>query len=157
VDQKICKYKFFTKGRIMMIKLFFSFVLLFVILLLFDIFTGTVCIFSFVTGFPCPGCGMTRAWLSFLQLDFKQAFFFHPLFLLPPFILTCYLIFKDKISIKVLNVIYILLIFVIIGVYTFRMIMYFPHIEPMIMNDKSIISKRLFQEIVLNLKLNLTE
>lgn len=29
---------------------------------------------------PCPGCGMTRAWLCALRLDFAGAFEFHPLF-----------------------------------------------------------------------------
>lgn len=31
-------------------------------------------------GIPCPGCGMTRAWVSALQLDFSQAFRLHPMF-----------------------------------------------------------------------------
>ena len=29
---------------------------------------------------PCPSCGMTRAWIAALQLDFAQAFSFHPMF-----------------------------------------------------------------------------
>ena len=29
---------------------------------------------------PCPGCGMTRAWLSVLHLDFTGAFRMHPMF-----------------------------------------------------------------------------
>ena len=36
------------------------------------------------TGLPCPLCGMTRAWLAALRLDFSAAFFFHPLFPLAP-------------------------------------------------------------------------
>ena len=31
-------------------------------------------------GVPCPGCGMTRAWLAALQLDFSAAFTWHPMF-----------------------------------------------------------------------------
>ena len=31
----------------------------------------------------CAGCGMSRAWLSLLRLDFAGAFRFHPLFWLP--------------------------------------------------------------------------
>jgi hypothetical protein len=29
---------------------------------------------------PCPGCGITRAHLAALSLDFKKAFQYHPLF-----------------------------------------------------------------------------
>lgn len=34
-----------------------------------------------IFGIPCPGCGMSRAWISFFMLDFKSAFKFHPLFI----------------------------------------------------------------------------
>lgn len=32
------------------------------------------------TGIPCPGCGMSRAWLAVLGLDFPEAFRYHPMF-----------------------------------------------------------------------------
>ena len=31
-------------------------------------------------GGPCPGCGLTRAYLAVLRLDFSAAFRYHPLF-----------------------------------------------------------------------------
>ena len=43
------------------------------------------CIFRLMTGIPCPGCGMTRAWLAALRLDFAAAFAYHPLFWVVPF------------------------------------------------------------------------
>ena len=42
------------------------------------------CPIKFLTGISCAGCGMTRAWLSALKLDFAQAFYYHPLFLMVP-------------------------------------------------------------------------
>ena len=42
------------------------------------------CIFRMMTGAPCPGCGMTRAWLAALRLDFAAAFAYHPLFWVVP-------------------------------------------------------------------------
>lgn len=33
-----------------------------------------------VLGVPCPGCGMTRALLNALRLDFSAAFAYHPMF-----------------------------------------------------------------------------
>ena len=44
------------------------------------------CPFFYVLGIRCPGCGMTRALLSLLHLDFKAAFYYHPLF--PAVLLT---------------------------------------------------------------------
>lgn len=38
------------------------------------------CVFKWVTGLSCPGCGMTRAWLAALRLDLAAAVAYHPLF-----------------------------------------------------------------------------
>ena len=39
------------------------------------------CPFLCFFGVPCPGCGMTRALIAAAGLDFKAAFYYHPLFL----------------------------------------------------------------------------
>jgi hypothetical protein len=38
------------------------------------------CLFQYITGLPCPSCGMTRAWLSVLRLDIAAALDYHYLF-----------------------------------------------------------------------------
>lgn len=38
------------------------------------------CPFRLLFGIPCPGCGMTRAFLCLLRLDIRGAFHYHPLF-----------------------------------------------------------------------------
>lgn len=38
-----------------------------------------LCPFAAVTGWPCPGCGMTRACLALLQGQWDAAVHFHPL------------------------------------------------------------------------------
>lgn len=38
------------------------------------------CPWKALLGIPCPGCGMTRAWLSVLRLDLAGAFRLHPMF-----------------------------------------------------------------------------
>lgn len=43
------------------------------------------CPFRFFIGIPCPGCGMTRALVSLLRLDFDAAFHYHPLIFIMPF------------------------------------------------------------------------
>ena len=56
------------------------------------------CPIKHVTGFDCPGCGMTRTALSLLDGDFYQAFRFNSLvFILAPLFLLYYvLIAKGK-------------------------------------------------------------
>lgn len=43
------------------------------------------CVFRKFTGLPCPGCGMSRAWLAVLRLDFPAALEYHPMFWCVPF------------------------------------------------------------------------
>lgn len=47
------------------------------------------CPILFVTGIPCPGCGLTRAWLAALRLDFAAAFAYHPMFWAIPILYLC--------------------------------------------------------------------
>ncbi len=38
------------------------------------------CPYDFFFGLSCPGCGMTRAFISLVKFDFEMAFYYHPLF-----------------------------------------------------------------------------
>ena len=40
-----------------------------------------------LTGIPCPGCGLTRAWRCFLMGEWQLAVRYHPLFLPAPLFL----------------------------------------------------------------------
>ena len=40
---------------------------------------GVNCPIRFLTGISCPGCGMTRAWISLLQGNLSAAVSYHPL------------------------------------------------------------------------------
>ena len=44
------------------------------------IFVVGQCPIRWFFGVPCPGCGLTRAHLAALRLDFAAAFAYHPLF-----------------------------------------------------------------------------
>ena len=51
------------------------------------------CLFNKVTGYLCPGCGITRMIMAVLCLDFKSAIQFNPaLFFLLPFLGIAYLV-----------------------------------------------------------------
>ena len=78
------------------------------------------CIFHKITHLYCPGCGITRMFLSILKLDFYQAFRFNPLmFFMSPFIIIYEIIYyinwiQDKKFIISKKIWYILLIITII-------------------------------------------
>lgn len=82
---------------------------------------GIGCPIKFVTGISCLGCGMTRAWLSLLKLDFAAAFYYHPLYALPPVALLVYLL-KSKINIKIYKIIMLTIISAFIIIYMYRLL-----------------------------------
>ena len=49
------------------------------------------CPWRALTTIPCPTCGMTRAWIAALSLDFRTAFAYHPLFWVVPLLYLCFL------------------------------------------------------------------
>ena len=68
-----------------------TFIIIFIIAFIsLNLLFHKICLISIITGFPCPGCGMTRAILAALHLDFSAAFAYHPLFFLMPFFLLAY-------------------------------------------------------------------
>jgi hypothetical protein len=98
------------------------------------------CIFRHITGVPCPGCGMTRACLAALQLDFKAAFYWHPLWILP-FPLIVLSIFRPNGFFK--NPRYhqwlmLSLLLLVLLVYFIRMLCLFPDTPPMDYNVNSL-------------------
>ncbi len=82
--------------------------------------TGVGCPIKFVTGISCPGCGMVRAWLSILRLDFSSAFYYHPLFWIVP--IGCILLLvKNKISKKIFYFFISVIVILFFVVYLIRM------------------------------------
>lgn len=55
------------------------------------------CIFNTITGYLCPGCGISRMCISILKLEFSEAFYYNKLiFLLIP--LFCFFLLKWSID-----------------------------------------------------------
>jgi hypothetical protein len=98
--------------------------------------TGSICLIRGLTGVPCPSCGMSRAIIAFINGDIINAFKFHPLFWLP-FILFVLIVFRRKFFKQII----IGAIILTMIVYIFRMAMFFPDIEPMKYNEKSILNQ----------------
>lgn len=103
----------------------------------------SICIFKVYTGLPCPGCGMTRAFMAVFHLDFHTAFFWHPLWplvLIGP--LLYYFAFRagEKGRLYKRAIIFVSLV-LLITTYIIRMFLYFPTSAPMDFNDNAIAVK----------------
>ena len=101
---------------------------------------GTACYVRGIFGVPCPGCGLTRAWLSFFHGDFFHALRWHPLFWSVP-ILAAAFIFRSKIGPKRAEAVFIVFLVLFAAVYAVRMIWLFPHISPMTLNHHAVLPR----------------
>ncbi len=101
--------------------------------LIHQLLPGNGCIVKFLTGFPCPACGLTRATFSILRLDFGAAFAFNPLIFVLPFIFFIYYYQKIGFSKKIYDSkVFLPTVFgIVVGVYAVRMALYFPDTVPM--------------------------
>ena len=68
-------------------------ILYFVFVSLTDI--GIPCVFRLVTGFQCPGCGISRMLAALIRLDFVSALHYNPVILLTSPILLFAFIHSD--------------------------------------------------------------
>ena len=102
----------------------------------------TLCVFKTTYGIPCPGCGMTRAFIYFFRGNISKAFYYHPLFFL--LIITLLIVIfrnKDYVS-KIYNskIFWIVILVVFIIVWAVRMVIMFPNLEPLDFNHHSLLS-----------------
>ena len=109
-------YKRKSHRRIEVITSVAAVVVLYVILESF----GVTCPIKYITGISCAGCGMSRAWMAFLQLDIAKAFAYHPLFWLVP-IAVIVLLCKSKINIKFYKIFMFTIAGAFVIVYLYRM------------------------------------
>ncbi len=87
------------------------------------------CPFSFFLGISCPGCGMTRAFLSLFRFDFAQAFYYHPLFPLVIVLVLLYCLYRlhwISLSKKVITIIEAVALFAFFFTYMLRLLLHSP-------------------------------
>ena len=105
------------------------------------------CIFQFLFGLPCPGCGLGRACISLIKFDFIGAFFYNPfVFVLP--IIMWVIIFQERPIIGKINkssVFWVIIGVILFLIYILRMIFVYPN-EPLTYYDNNLfnIIKKLF-------------
>ncbi len=111
--------------------------------------TGTTCVFRSTIGIPCPGCGLSRSMLAAMQMQWRTAFRFHPLFWLPPLMLISWLIIKLFPAVAKSRFVSKGLVkhglfaagILFVVVYLFRMWTFFPDIQPMVYQTESVIGR----------------
>ena len=106
---------------------------------------GGVCINVAVTGFPCPGCGMTRGAFYILTGQFQRAFEMNPAVYLWVAMILYFLVFRYVLHKKVygINVILGIVLTLTIIIFIYRMILYFPDRPPL-----SFTRGRIFEKII---------
>lgn len=97
---------------------------------------GIPCLFYEITGYYCPGCGITRLLFSLLKLDFYQAFRYNPLIFILIIITGIYWLVKFilkkfmNISIAIPNYVYYILLVIVIIFGILRNIPMFDFLSP---------------------------
>lgn len=122
-------------SKMKLILILISFLIIYFILSeLLDV--GIPCLFYEITGYYCPGCGITRLLFSLLKLDFYQAFRYNPLVFILIIITGIYLLVKFilkkfmNISIEIPNYVYYILLVIVIIFGILRNIPMFDFLSP---------------------------
>ena len=122
-------------SKMKLILILISFLIIYFILNeLLDV--GIPCLFYEITGYYCPGCGITRLLFSLLKLDFYQAFRYNPLIFILIIITGIYLLVKFilkkfmNISIEIPNYVYYILLVIVIIFGILRNIPMFDFLSP---------------------------
>ena len=93
---------------------------------------GAFCPSLLITGFPCPGCGMTRAVIYLLKGQFSRSWALNPAAVLwmAWFFLSAYNRYIKGGKLKKLNWMVFGILFFMVLVYIIRMKLYFPNKPP---------------------------
>ena len=89
----------------------FKLIAVFVIAYVLLYFLDASCFIKYIFKVPCPGCGLTRAWICCLRLDFESAFNYNKMFWsIPILIFCCMFKWKGKVRYVAYTIILIILI-----------------------------------------------
>lgn len=106
-------------------------------------FLGSACPFYLLFGIPCPGCGMTRAWISLFCGEVTKAFYFHPIFFAAAVVAVCVILCEIKPKLKrskVITGVYLAMCVAFLATYVYRMAVFFPNEEPINYNENSLLA-----------------
>ena len=98
-----------------------------------------------ITGIPCAGCGLTRAFLFIIRGEFTRAFYIHPMaYVIILFLLYCVFFRYIKGSrIRGFKPAFILLIAAMLIFYIVRMFLHFPDRVPYVYMRENTLAERI--------------
>lgn len=110
-----------------------------IIHVIFDAF----CPLLVTTGFPCPGCGLTRAGLYLLKGNIMQAAAINPsIFLVILFLLYCgYFRYIRGTKTKGFSLTLGIFVTAVLAIYIYRMYLYFPDRAPYVYHRKNLLAE----------------
>lgn len=113
--------------------------------LLIRLTKSTFCPMLGLTGFPCAGCGLTRAFLYMAKGQFARAAYINPMaFPIIAFLLYCgYFRYVRGTAIRGFKVLLALLVICMLVFYVVRMYLYFPDRIPYVYNRNNILAQRM--------------
>lgn len=112
----------------------------FVYLLITQLIFHKLCPIAIITGFPCPGCGITRALLLLLTGHPIAAWNMNPcIYLWILFFLLFFFARYMKKDRKMQNILIIITGIITIVVYIIRMFLYFPNTVPYVYYEHSLL------------------
>ena len=96
-----------------------------------------------LTGFPCAGCGLTRAGMYLLRGNFSQAAALNPsIFAFALFLLYCgYFRYLEGTKVKGFSLALGVLVAVTLAVYIYRMYLYFPNKVPYVYYKRNLLAE----------------
>ncbi len=112
-----------------------------VVILALVLGSDAICLSKLALGLPCPGCGLTRAFLSAFRGDMAAAFTWHPLFPAIPIVIGI-LIAKNTRAGGLLyrsNLFWAIVIGLFMAAWAARMVLLFPWVPPMDYNEHSLL------------------
>lgn len=113
-----------------------------------NIVLGKVCYSRVLTGIPCAGCGITRAFQLVFQLKLKEATMMHPFWIAVVilfiwFFIGRYFVADEKISKKTIYILKIcgtIIVILCFAYYIYRMIVWYPNREPLVYDSDNILN-----------------
>lgn len=111
---------------------------------LVHLFRTAFCPLIHVTGLPCAGCGLTRAFLFMLRGEFARAFYIQPMaYIILIFLLYCgWFRYIKGTKIKGFKPLFAILIIAMLAFYAVRMFLYFPDRVPYVYTQDNIFASR---------------
>ncbi len=105
----------------------------------------TFCPLLHMTGIPCAGCGLTRAFLYILQGDFVRAAYINPMaYVIIVFIIYCgFWRYVKGTKIKGFSVWFGIVMGIMLFFYLYRMYLYFPDRVPYTYSQNNVLANRL--------------